>query len=84
MECATSTTIAFVLRLLFRSLLFVGLYQLLGYQIREWKRKGYFRVSTLFKIELMLHVIIKLWLLEFVSIRDDEADGGCPTPRTNG
>lgn len=65
-----TTTVTFIVQLLFRSLLFVGVYQVLGYQIRVWKRNRYFNVTNLFKIELFFHVIVKLWVLDFVSLCD--------------
>ena len=59
-----------------RSIFFIALYQYIANVILYWKQKKVFSISTLFKIELLLHVIMKIWLLRFVSL-DDEIGCGC-------
>lgn len=63
-------SVTFITRVVCRSFAFVAVYQVIAYQISSWKRRNVFSVSTLFKIEFLLHVLLKIWLLQFVSLSE--------------
>jgi len=65
-------TIDFIAHLFCRSLIFITIYHIISYQIRFLKRKNVFTTMTLFKLELLCHVVVKIWVLEFVSLSNDQ------------
>lgn len=70
-------TIQFITQVVCRSFVFIAIYQVIAYQICSWKRRNIFSIPTLFKIEFLLHVMMKIWLLQFVSLSEyKNSDGG--------
>ena len=55
-------------QMLCRSVIFIFIYHMISYHIEHLKRKNIFSTMTLFKIELLLHVAVKIWVLLFVSL----------------